>query len=261
MARLVFPAYLGDEQNAHWMNIRAFNGDQHLDTISIFIPGGGQNGSMSWEQAHDYTDPKLARVALGMLGISPSGSGVIPGMLGGAINPKVEVLYRNTDLRKFQFNFLFAPASQEESESMEAIIKTLRYHSAPELVKGYGSLWDAVTDIATGLAGGQMAGPSRTPLLDDLRKSYIGSGQFDYLSTGGLFLAPSEFIIDFYSNGQENIHLPRIARCVIERIDVNYTPLGEFSTFSNGHPVSAMLTLVFREMKVIDKANIARGGY
>jgi hypothetical protein len=235
MATLVFPDNLTDQQNPHVMMIRCINKDTTVDTISVFVPGGSQNGSLAWEHAHDYTDAKMARVALGMLGISPSGSGVLPGMLGTAINPKVEVLYRNTDLRRFQFNFLFAPTSKSETDTMKEIIKTLRYHSAPELVNG-GS-------------GADLLGGYRTV-----------QSQSQYLTTGGLFLAPSEFLIDFKFNGKPNEWLPKIGRCIIERIDVNYTPLGEFSTFSNGAPVSAMLTVVFREMKVVDKQNI-NGGF
>lgn len=226
-----FPENLTDPQHSHWMNINCFEQDSLTDTITLFVPGGGQNGSMSWEHAHDYTDPKLARVAAGMLGIAP-GAGVLPGMLGGAINPHVEVLYRNTDLRKFQFNFLFAPTSQKESNDMEAIFKRLRYHSAPKTKSGYS----------------------------DPEQGYKGlRGQANYLTTGWWWDAPSEFTIGFYHNGKPNTHVPRIGRSIIERIDVNYTPLGEFSTFSNGHPVSAMLTVVFRELRVIDKANIERG--
>ena len=231
--RLVFPENLMDQQHMHWMNIQAFDQDTPRDTVSLFIPAGNQNGSLAWEHAHDYSDPKLARLAPGFLGIGAGGTGgTIVGMMGGAINPKVEVLYRNTDLRRFQFNFLFAPVSEYESRVMKDIIMLLRYHSAPDLI-----------------------GES------DPSQGYTGARQSSYLTSGGLFKSPSEFLIKFYYNNRENTAIPRIGRSIIERIDVNYTPLGEFSTFSNGHPVSAMLTVVFRELRLIDKSNIIDGGY
>ncbi len=256
MTPLTFPENLTDQQNPHVMMIRCINKDTTWHTISLFVPGGSQNGSLAWEHSHDYTDAKMARVALGTLGISPSGSGVLPGMLGTAINPKVEVLYRNTDLRRFQFNFLFAPTSQTETLRMEEIIRTLRFHSAPELVNGGGGYLGNWVDS---FLGGTLT--TGAAAANDLRAGYrTATSQAQYLSTGGLFLAPSEFLIDFKFNGRDNPWLPKIGRCIIERIDVNYTPLGEFSTFSNGAPVSAMLTVIFREMKVVDKANI-NGGY
>jgi hypothetical protein len=57
--------------------------------------------------------------------------------LGGApINPKVEVIYSNTAQRQFRFDFLMSPSNQKESESIESIIRVLRFHAAPELRNG-----------------------------------------------------------------------------------------------------------------------------
>ena len=57
--------------------------------------------------------------------------------LGGTpINPKVEVLFGNTAQRQFRFDFLMSPSNQAESEAIKMIIKTLRFHAAPELRPG-----------------------------------------------------------------------------------------------------------------------------
>jgi len=70
-----------------------------------------------------------------MLGAASGGSitaaGAIAPALGHPINPGVEVLYRSTNLREFQFGFLFAPKSQNESVAIESIIKTIRRFAAP----------------------------------------------------------------------------------------------------------------------------------
>ena len=87
--------------------------------------------------------------------------------------------------------------------------------------------------------------------------------QVNYLSTGNIMESPSEFKINFYSkiggDYRENTMIPRIARGVIDRIDVDYAPQGQFSTFSNGHPVASMLTFTFREMRIIGKDNVLQG--
>jgi hypothetical protein len=233
--RLTFPEYLQDDQNSNWMHIRAFkSGETSPDTtVTLFVPGGPENGSLSWKTVNDYTDPSLTKVTANFLGVGPAVAGLnsVGQMLGGTINPKVEVLYRTTQLRQFQFNFMFAPTSLGESEAVEEIVKKLRYHAAPDLIGG-----------------------------NDPDASYIGlSNQASYLSSGGLMRSPSEFKIDFYHKGQENPHLPKIGRSIIERIDVDYTPQGQFSTFSNGYPVSSMLTVVFKEMRFISKQNILDG--
>ena len=58
---------------------------------------------------------------------------------------------------------------------------------------------------------------------------------------------------------QENTNIPKIANGVIKRIDVDYTPTGEWSTFYDGSPVSALLTFTYMETKIIDKSYIEKG--
>lgn len=76
---------------------------------------------------------------------------------------------------------------------------------------------------------------------------------------GFLFVPPAEFDITFFNKGVENIHIPRINTCVLERIEVDYAPTGVYSTFRNGHPVAARLSLGFREIEIIHKERILRG--
>lgn len=55
--------------------------------------------------------------------------------LGGLpINPKVEILFSNTPQRSFQFDFLFAPTSRDETNDLYNIIKTIRREAAPKAV-------------------------------------------------------------------------------------------------------------------------------
>jgi len=63
--------------------------------------------------------------------------GQVAAQLGGLpINPKVEVLYAQTPQRTFQFDFLFAPTSPEETNTLYKIIRALRSEAAPEPVNG-----------------------------------------------------------------------------------------------------------------------------
>lgn len=49
------------------------------------------------------------------------------------INPRVEVLFSTTYQRQFMFEVLMAPRNERESQAIEEIVKTIRYHSAPEI--------------------------------------------------------------------------------------------------------------------------------
>jgi len=66
------------------------------------------------------------------------GNVIRPGtqIAGTPLNPKVEVLFSNTFQREFAFDFLFAPANEKESIALQQIIRTIRFHSAPELRPG-----------------------------------------------------------------------------------------------------------------------------
>lgn len=130
------------------------------------------------------------------------------------INPRVEVLFAKSSLRQFVFEFLLAPRNQKESQSMEKIIRTLRFHAVPEV---------------------------------------------DPTFFGATYIPPAELDITFFHQGRENTKIPRINTCVIDRIEVDYAPQGEYSTFSNGHPVAARLSLGLREVEVLHKRRVLQG--
>jgi hypothetical protein len=142
-------------------------------------------------------------------------AGTTAALAGNPINPRIEVIFSNTFQRQFNFEFLMAPRSPKESMAIREIIKTLRYHSAPE--------------IAT-----------------------LGV----FIPT---FIPPAEFDISFYRGNEENMSIPRINTCVLERIDVDYTPTGIWSTFENGYPVATRLSLAFREIEIVHKRRIVQG--
>lgn len=235
----VFPEDLGSDYYGHWMTITAkvpngainvgtgpsttvnqsgFGRNTSAYSVGLFIPGAGEGGSgIIYEDKHEYTDIKLTNLAGKALGVFAGGSvgsasdvGAMPSMFGHPINPGVQVLYRSTNLRAFQFTFMMAPSSQKESESMDRIIWNLRRFAAPDLNQ-------------------------KTSLLFD---------------------TPAEFEIKFYNKGQENLAIPKIRRCVLTDININYTPQGEWSTFRNGYPVSCLLSVAFQEMEIITRDKI-----
>ena len=158
----VFPEDLGSDYYGHWMTITAkvptgtasvptgpsatlnqqFGRNRSAYAVGLFIPGAGEGGSgIIYEDKHEYTDIKLTNLAGKALGVFAgtgvdlgAGAGVAAGMsmFGHPINPGVQVLYRSTNLRAFQFTFMMAPSSQKESESMDRIIWNLRRFAAPD---------------------------------------------------------------------------------------------------------------------------------
>lgn len=271
---LVFPSDLGSDQQGHFMKIliypnatginqagatEAFNqaaagnlteaastlagavtvgsSPNSVESICLFVPGGGTNGPLSWVSAHDYDEVKLAKLGVGMIGaVSKTVETALGGATGaarlagaGAINPKVDVLYSNSQLRTFQFSYFMSPASAAEFRSMNNIIKKLRMYAAPKLALGGAS------------------------------------GQGNLLQSGYWFIPPAEFEISFhqYRDGYfaNNIYLPKIGRCVLQRVEVDFAPQGqgEFSTFADGAPTACQLTLQFKEMRIISQEDVYNG--
>ena len=83
--------------------------------------------------------------------------------------------------------------------------------------------------------------------------------------TGGYFLVPpSEFDIEFYYNGTENVNLPSISTCVLTSVDIDYAPNG-WSAYEipgenarmggSGMPVATKLSLEFKETSIVTKAS------
>lgn len=271
---LVFPSDLATRQQGHFMKIQIepskASSSSRKQTIFLFIPGGNSNGGpLTWTAAHEYDDVKLTKLGVGVVGamtrMFPGGEAIAAAaekissaaltgarLAGyGTINPKVDVLYGNTELRRFTFTFFLAPQSEKESNTAKEIVKQLRKYSSPE-----------ISAVPPGLPGFvnsalEFGGAFQSP-----------SGQASQLQSGLWFIPPAEFIITFHSitnssttgfNAPENPYLPKIGRCVLERIDVDVAQQGEFSTFENGAPTNMQLTMVFREMRVISQYDIDSG--
>ena len=139
-------------------------------------------------------------------------------IFGRAANPYMEVLFAGPELRTFTYNFTFAPISQEEQDEVKKIIHLFRFHQAPEL---------------------------RT----------------DHNMFMGL---PSEFDIHYmyqHEDGRkssENDYYNKIATCVLQSVNVDYTP-GSVKSHANGAPVLIKMSLTFLETEMITKDHIERG--
>jgi len=74
-----------------------------------------------------------------------------------------------------------------------------------------------------------------------------------------VYIYPSEFDIIYYSGGSENLNLHRHTSCVLEEMNVNYTPNGSYSTFANGMPTQINVSLGFKELQLLSKETVEGG--
>ena len=158
--------------------------------------------------------PEKLQGTLGTIYDAVTGIAKNGGKLAGyPINPRVEVLFATRPQRQWMFEVFLAPRSAHEAKTAAEIIRTLRYHAAPELALN-----------------------------------------------GFAFIPPAEFDITFFRQGVENLNLPRINTCVLEKIDIDYAPQsGVYSTFKDGSPVAIRLSLGFREIEIVHKRRVLQG--
>jgi len=83
-------------------------------------------------------------------------------------------------------------------------------------------------------------------------------------SSGYFLVPPSEFDIEFYYNGAENVNIPKLSTCVLTSMDVDYAPNGwaayevgreGVSIGGTGMPVGIKMSLDFKETSIVTKAS------
>ena len=60
---------------------------------------------------------------------------------GYATNPQLEILYKGSKFRTFDFRFEMMPRSRKEADEILEIVRKLKYHAAPEYRQGQGRFW------------------------------------------------------------------------------------------------------------------------
>lgn len=164
------------------------------------------------------------------------GLGAAVGSISGRVlNPRLEKLFKEKNIREFTFSWDFYPRNAEEVANIKDIIDTFRYHSHPALSKSDDAGKDASKEEAVA-------------------------------STKIMLRVPAEFEIRFLSSSnspgsvgyEENPYIPKIGRCVISNITVDYTPNG-LSTFQDNSPTATTLTITVSEVTQMTRETVEKG--
>lgn len=144
---LYMPETLNVQYNADWqsqdltaaLGIAGKIAQQGTSAVDSFNKGQGLEGTIK-SLASNPAVAEFAGDALEKTGVMGAGaSSFLLYATGNALNPQLQVLFKGTDFRQFQFDFLFAPFSPDEAKNVIEIIKTFKFHQAPEVnVSGMG---------------------------------------------------------------------------------------------------------------------------
>jgi hypothetical protein len=147
---------------------------------------------------------------------------------GKVLNPRLEKLFKQKDFRSFSFSWEFYPRDKQEVEQVREIIEAFRYHSHP------------ATEDATAENESKVQVVLRVPAEFEVR----------FLSTN-----PDPGAAGFV----ENEYIPRIGRCALNSISVDYTPNSIYSSFVDNSPTAIVLTMQFTEMGVLTREAVEKG--
>jgi hypothetical protein len=79
----------------------------------------------------------------------------------------------------------------------------------------------------------------------------------------GYFNVPSEFQITYMYRDKENTYLPRISRCVLKKVDIDYAPENVISSLPpderGAPPTIITMSLAFGETEIMTKETVAQG--
>jgi hypothetical protein len=115
------------------------------DIVELGAIGGFAAGGSSYSDTIKASDRSMegllgaAREALkGPAGLITSGNGkaLIEAASKKTLNPYREVLFKSIGFRKFAFDYRFFPQSQAETDQIQKIIYTFKYHMHPEMSAG-----------------------------------------------------------------------------------------------------------------------------
>lgn len=156
-----------------------------------------------------------------------------------------------------------------------------------------GTIGDLITDGASTAIQQQVTGTATNPMLEQTFRSVpFRKFQFDYQfipknerekddvhkiinlfkfhmhpefaqGSEARFIVPSRFQIMYMYRSKENTYVPRVSRCVLTNMDVNYAAGDEVQSFkgdSKGAPMSNItMSLQFSETEIMTKETIAQG--
>ena len=188
------------------------------------------------------------------------------GQLGIVDNDKNETMFEGVNRKTFSFSFNFAPTSKQEALMMQNIIQAFRFHSLPELsastiqylapheveVKFYRSTLLGGVDVKDSFGRGAR------------ERGQEGSEDRDVLYRAKDFNTFDDSEVQQLKEKNkitlvENTEIPKIGRCLVTGIDVNYSPNSKSAFFVDGTPVQVNMTLSLTQAITMNKQFVMRG--
>ena len=179
-----------------------------------------------------------------------------------AFNPFQEQVFEGLSFRAHSFNFKLVARSKEEAEDIVEIVKFFKSAMLPSLDGGppapAGTTAPASGTSTTG-------GKSGTTIA-----ATVGAKPFSSNIQGARYLkVPNRMRVDFTridltkkgSDAANDIGLYKFKDCVIDSVNVSYTPDGQYVSTLDGYVPAVNLQLSLKEVAIVTREDVQTGGY
>jgi hypothetical protein len=192
-----------------------------------------------------------SQAAGNLLGASGA-AGLVSQSLGIAMeNPQTQLLYKGTDLRKFQLVFILTPKTAAEAVTVKNVCDSFAYFSLPGLSGAQGG------------SAGQFFTP---PQVFSVQFQFLGGSNIGSQISNAISSALNTSGLNVLTNangGSTPISSGTPSKtftvndCVLENVNIDYAPNG-WATYNDGYPVQTILSLDFKETTVYTKNQMAQ---
>lgn len=184
------------------------------------VPAGG--AASLTKVALDTFTRSLAANAAVIIGANVTGEQLLSRSTGQILNPNMELLFSGPTLRQFQFQFKFTPRDDNEAYQVKSIIRSFKTNMAPK-IEGEES----------------------------------NSGEGNKFSGQAFLKTPNIFELHYRKGNKNHPFLNKFKQCALKDMSVNYTGEGVYASYSDGTPVSMVMSLTFQELVPIYASDYA----
>ena len=214
---LFMPEDVNTQYGANWGGVGTGIGQRGFAEV---VGSREKNLGKMWSATKDTFTGGLVidgyAVAKNMMNLTMGGNmtadQLISGVSGRIINPNVELMYEAPELRGFNLNFKMMPRDPQEGRDIFGICQTLKKAMLPS--------W-----------GGKIKDSDK--------------------GVGSLLTLPKIVSVKFMTGNVLNKYVTQYKPCAITNVSINYTPDGSYATYQDGSPVATLLSIQFKELKLV----------
>ncbi len=226
------------------------------------LKGAGETLTNAAERTLALTGAQAIRAATQKItGDSLTNDDIFSTVSGAILNPNAEMLFGGSEFRTITLNYKLVPRNERESRNIKEIINTFKRAMLPS-----HSIAEADVTIF-GQGGGDSTNTQRQHSWTNLwtgwwgTESQVNGRNINLGLESGFIAVPNLCQVTFMTGGDINRNVPQYKMCAITNCEVNYTPDGQWATYSDGTPVAYTLGISFQETKLLYEEDVRGGLY